>query len=60
VSLWDKMVDAVKRLSCIQVCETCVRRYEEVVSKSFFGDYALCERCHTPMMAHNQAFWVKP
>jgi len=54
------MVDAVKRLSCIQVCETCVRRYEEVVSKSFFGDYALCERCHTPMMAHNQAFWVKP
>jgi hydrogenase maturation factor HypF (carbamoyltransferase family) len=54
------MVEAVRRLSCIHVCETCVKRGEEVVSRRFFGDFGLCERCRDVMTSKNTAYWVRP
>jgi len=60
VSLLDRMLDAVKRWSCIAVCETCVRPREEVVSRGQFGDYSLCERCQRATTSADQAFWVRP
>jgi hypothetical protein len=60
VSLLDRMLEGAKRWSCIQVCETCVKPGEEVVSRGFFGDFGLCERCRDVMTSKSQAFWVRP
>jgi hypothetical protein len=59
VDLLDRMLEAFRRLDCVTVCQTCVKRGEEVVSRGFFGDLGLCGRCRRPATSQDAAFWVR-